>query len=453
VKVDWKLPARMEHRVAKIIAQQERNGWAFNLEKAKQYLVYLDDQAETIYHEIKDMLGYYYVRKSTVNKPFRVDGSLSKQAEEYGDVGGQFTRIEWHPIELTQHEKVARRLIQLGWEPTSYTKPTERNPNGLPQLKPEGEPCPNLEKIEGGLGVQLAKYTKLTHRANQIRGWVENCRPDGRVPACANTNGTNTGRFGHKIVANVPKASPDVFFGEEMRSLFTHRDGGYILVGFDAEGLELRIAAHYINSEAFTDALVNGDKSKGTDPHTRVLAACKAHGVGSRDDAKSCVYSAVYGASANKVATTLGLPESKGKKIINEVETIFPGISTLKPKVEKASARGFLVGLDGRKIHMRRDSDGKLMKHKALNYLFQGGGAVAMKVILCYLDEYIKRDKAEVYFVGNIHDEVQAEVAKEWIDWYTESVHRAFDKAAKFLSMRCPLAAEVKVGDTWAETH
>ena len=448
MKVDWKTPARIEHKVAEIISRQERAGWPFRLDQAKAYVEQLDAEAAQIYEKIKSLMGSYYERKTEVKAPFKKNGSLTKIAAEYGDVGGPFTRIEWHPIELSQHQKVAQRLVQLGWVPTQYSA------TGIPKIKPDGEPCPNLEKMQqSDIGHTLAHYTKLTHRSNQIKGWIDNCRPDSRVPACANPNGTNTGRMTHKIVANVPKASPDVFFGEEMRSLFTHRGEGYKLVGFDAEGLELRIAAHYINSEAFTDALINGDKSKGTDPHTRVLDACKPYGVDTRDEAKACVYSTVYGASPRKVASIFNISEEKGKKIIDAVESVFPGISTLKPKVERAAARGYLIGLDGRKVFMRRDSDGKLMKHKALNYLFQSGGGIAMKVVLCYIDSVVKAKGIDVTFVGNIHDEVQAEVAKDDISIYNSIVHWAFDKTTQFLGLRCPLAGEVQSGDTWAETH
>src|SRR6056297_1805951 len=438
---------RIEHRVASIVAAQERAGWQFRLGQAKERVSELEQMADEIEPEITAMLGHYYVAKGEVDKPFTKSGKLAVRADIGQDVGGPFGKIEWHPIELTQHQKVGARLMDLGWEPTAYT------PTGHPKIKVDGEPCPNLQKMHVSVGQQLAKYSKVMHRMNQINGWIEACREDGRVPAVANPNGTNTGRMTHKIVANVPKASPDVFFGEEMRGLFTHRGDPYKLVGFDAEGLELRIAAHYINSEAFTDALINGDTSKGTDPHTRVLDACREFGVETRDEAKSCVYSTVYGASPRKVASILNLPEDKGKQIINAVESVFPGISTLKPKVEKAAGRGYLIGLDGRKIYMRRDSDGKLMKHKALNYLFQSGGGIAMKAVLCFLDKEIEENQADVTFVGNIHDEVQAEVHESWIPWYNNSVLRAFENATRFLNLRCPLAGEVIVGNDWSETH
>jgi len=447
MKADWKLPMRIEHRVATIIAAQERAGWQFRLQLAKQRVAELDKMAQEIEPAISDMLGHYYVTKGQIDKPFTKAGKLSVRADIEQDVGGPFTKIEWQKIELTQHQKVGARLMQLGWKPTALT------PTGHPKIKVDGEPCPNLQKMHVSVGQQLAKYSKVTHRKNQIVGWIEACRDDGRVPACANPNGTNTGRMTHKVVANVPKASESVFFGKEMRELFTHKEGDYKLVGFDAEGLELRIAAHYINSEAFTDALINGDKSQGTDPHTRVLEACRPFGVETRDEAKSCVYSTVYGASARKVAATLNLPESNGKRIIEAVEGVFPGISKLKPSVERASSRGYLIGLDGRKVWMRRDSDGKIMKHKALNYLFQSGGGIAMKVVLCCLDKKIKELGLDVTFVGNIHDEVQAEVAEHDIVGYNSSVDEAFAQATKILKLRCPLEGEVIQGETWADTH
>ena len=447
MKADWKLPLRIEHKVAEIIARQERAGWAFNLPLAKQYVEDLTVEADAIYDSLKDRLGTYCEKKGEVKKPYKQNGELAKVAEGYGDVGGPFSKIEWNQIELTQHQKVAQRLVELGWEPSSYSA------TGIPQIKPEGVICPNLEKMDSDLGEMLARYTKLVHRRNQIQGWVEACRPDGRVPACANPNGTNTGRMTHKVVANVPKASDEVFFGKEMRSLFTHRGNGYKLVGFDAEGLELRIAAHYINNPEFTDALINGDKSKGTDPHTRVWVACKDLGVETRDDAKKQVYSAIYGASAAKMALNLNLSKDLGEHILQRIEQVFPGISSLKPSVERAAKRGYLIGLDGRKIWLRRDDKGKLMTHKALNYLFQSGGGIAMKVILCFLDKYIQEEGKDVTFVGNIHDEVQAEVAISDITWYNNSVHRAFSETTKFLKLKCPLAGEVKAGETWAETH
>ena len=80
MKVDWRTPMKIEHRVAKIIAKQERDGWPFRIDLAREYVTYLNEQAQIIYDDIKSLLGYYYVSKGTVDKPFKKDGTLTKMA-------------------------------------------------------------------------------------------------------------------------------------------------------------------------------------------------------------------------------------------------------------------------------------------------------------------------------------------------------------------------------------
>ena len=67
-------------------------------------------------------------------------------------------------------------------------------------------------------------------------------------------------------------------FGKEMQALWT-APRNRLLVGVDAEGIQLRIFAHLINEPEFTEALVNGKKEDKSDPHSlnqRILGdACK----------------------------------------------------------------------------------------------------------------------------------------------------------------------------------
>ena len=75
----------------------------------------------------------------------------------------------------------------------------------------------------------------------------------------------------HSGVVNVPKAnsdkgcsliwSPDEqkdTYGTQMRGLFIAREG-YVIVGHDASGIQLRMLAHYMNDPAFTAEILNGD--------------------------------------------------------------------------------------------------------------------------------------------------------------------------------------------------
>ena len=67
-----------------------------------------------------------------------------------------------------------------------------------------------------------------------------------RIKAKINTLGTATPRCTHSVVANIPKASAQVPYGAEFRDLFEAHNG-WVLVGSDADTLELRLLAHYLH--------------------------------------------------------------------------------------------------------------------------------------------------------------------------------------------------------------
>jgi DNA polymerase-1 len=56
-------------------------------------------------------------------------------------------------------------------------------------------------------------------------------------------------------------------YGMNLRKVWRVNEGERLL-GVDADGIQLRIFAHYIDDPDFTAALVSGKKEDGTDPHT-----------------------------------------------------------------------------------------------------------------------------------------------------------------------------------------
>ena len=126
--------------------------------------------------------------------------------------------------------------------------------------------------------------------------------------------------------------------------------------------------------------------------------------------------------------------------------TNLPALDTLTNKVRQASQRGYLKGLDGRKIFVRSE-------HSALNTLLQGGGAIVMKKAMEILDTLIKLNTFDAKFVANIHDEWQIQVKDSQVEAVgsvgVQSIHRAGDH----FKMRCPLDGEYKIGESWYETH
>jgi DNA polymerase I-like protein with 3'-5' exonuclease and polymerase domains len=89
----------------------------------------------------------------------------------------------------------------------------------------------------------------------------------------------------------------------------------------------------------------------------------------------------------------------------------------------------------------------------ALNYLLQSAGAVVMKRALVILDAKVTEPGLDVSFVGNIHDEFQAEVNPKDTPEYRRMAEDAMREAGEYYNMRVPLAGETKVGQTWRETH
>jgi len=195
--------------------------------------------------------------------------------------------------------------------------------------------------------------------------------------------------------------------------------------------------AHYMNDPEYIEEVVNGDI------HTtnQNLAGLKT-----RDQAKTFIYALVYGAGDAKIGSVAGGGLKKGKELKQTFFKNLPSLKNLKEKVQKASERGYLKGLDGRKIYVRS-------QHAALNTLLQGGGAIAMKKAMCFLDALIKLNGIDAKFVANIHDEWQIEVPTEQADFVGELGVKSIERASEHFKMRCPLTGEYKIGENWYETH
>jgi DNA polymerase I-like protein with 3'-5' exonuclease and polymerase domains len=249
--------------------------------------------------------------------------------------------------------------MKRGWKPTLLT------PTGHP-IVDEG----TLSKIDTPEAKQLLNYLLVQKRLAQSKSWLEAVNGDGRVHGKVITIGAVTGRMSHSSpnMAQVPAVrSP---FGVECRSMW-EVDKGNALVGADLSGIELRCFAHYLNDADYTNEIVYGDV------HTRNQHLFQ---VPTRDMAKTVLYAGLYGASPSKLASIIGGSKKDGAKLKAGFEQI-PGYKVLLEKVGRASSKGWLPGLDGRRLLVRS-------QHSALNLLLQGAGAVIFKQWLVVLKDY-----------------------------------------------------------------
>ena len=76
-----------------------------------------------------------------------------------------------------------------------------------------------------------------------------------------------------------------------------------------------------------------------------------------------------------------------------------------------------------------------------------------MKQALVFLDEMARDRRLDFKFVGNIHDEIQAEVREDHTELFGILAVKAIEKAGEHFDLRCPTTGEYKVGDNWSQTH
>lgn len=424
----------IEHQSCRILQDQELNGFLFDEKNATLLLSSLNKRKKEVEDEVHATFKPRWVDVKEVIPKLKKDGTLSKSGLtniEYEErVANKnttpFMRQELQEFNLGSRKQIGEYLSDFGWVPKRFT------PTGQP-IVDEG----TLSKIKHIKEAQLiAEFLLLQKRAAQVESWIDAVKEDGRVHGSVISTGTITGRMAHRNpnMAQVPAVySP---FGKECRACWIVPEG-YKLVGVDASGLELRMLAHYMADEEYINEIINGDI------HT---ANQKFAGLKSRDEAKTFIYALIYGAGDEKIGSIIGGSRTDGKKLRERFLSSLPTLATLKTRVDRASEKGFLKGLDGRKIFLRH-------KHAALNTLLQGGGAIVMKKGLSLLNDRLKKCNIDFKFVANIHDEWQIEVRECQANRVGQLAVQSIVDAGTYFDMRCPLDGEFRVGGNWSETH
>ena len=422
---------RLEHDVSRIITQQERNGFLFDMGNAHLLLGKLREKINEIEIKVKERFIPLPTFVKEVKPRRRKDGTLStvglnSLGQGWVNVMGEFSLIEMKEFNLGSRQQIGKYLQYFGWKPTKFTD--------------KGHIIVDEKVLEGVEGIPEAELIRnfllLQKRIAQVSSWVEAVAEDGRVHGRVITNGAITGRMSHMSpnMAQVPAVySP---YGTECRGLWVV-PSGYKLVGVDASGLELRILSHYMNDKEYIDAIINGDI------HTTNQNLA---GLSTRDQAKTFIYAFIYGAGDEKLGTIVGGNRSDGKKIKERFLRGTPALASFRQRVGKATGKGWLRGIDGRRLIIRN-------RHSAVNTLIQGGGAIVMKKALILLDDYVLQNKLEARPVANVHDEFQYEVLEAHADDFGKLAVNSIVNAGIELGIRCPLNGEYKSGNNWQETH
>lgn len=430
----------LEHEFALVMAKQEAFGFPFN-EKAAFALV---NTLKARRSELEDRLQQTFP---------------PVEEERWSEKTGKQLKTKVTIFNPASRQQTAQRLQEKYPEITFAS--TEK---GGPKVDDDVLETLGQKYPEAQL---LAEYQLLNKRLGQIaegkEAWLKHCKTynDSRIHGEVVTNACISGRCSHKRpnMAQVPSVGHA--FGAECRALF-FAPSGWVLVGADASGLELRALGAWL--AYFDDGEYASLVSKESfDIHTYNAKLFGIYdGVGdiskaTRDLSKRLIYCILYGGGAKKTGSIISPDSSEdtqykqGKKTIDTFYSNLPAIKKLKDLIEeRITQRGYLTGIDGRRLQIRS-------KHSALNQLLQSTGAISVKKATTILYDDLENRGLKFGkdwgFVAHVHDEYQALVRPEHVEIYKELAINSFRKSGEYFGLKCPLTGEARVGKNWMETH
>ena len=513
-RTDWSEEAiKLEHMICDLMARVEQNGFPFDLDKARVLEQDLRENHDAMAATAKEHFGIWlapakWSKERLPREEYGEHGgrefwgeiTLPKRSMKFkeptkGDKieGAPYCAIVLKEFNPNSRPMIVDRLKKIyGWEPQDFTE--KNNPIVNDEVLRD---LSAAKRGESGLPVipiaeDLAEIFYYKKRLGQVadgsQSWIGSVRPDtGRIHARINPGGTVTNRASHSKpnIAQVPKVVAKKFpvfnedgtpklnedgtpvmkgrvlrdregdHGYNCRELFIVPDG-WVLVGADQKGIELRALAHAMweyDDGAYAKILLEGDVH---DAHTQAM------GLDSRDKSKTFIYAMLYGAQDFKLGTTIepGLAlyparaKALGAQMRERLMSRFPALKMLVKSVQKSAKQGFVIGLDGRKLYVRA-------KHSALNTLLQAMGATLAK-IWCVAFESFMEEAGFVHgwdgdfaILAWVHDEMQIAVRDdpEVIAAAERYLHESATYSGERVGFRLAVEVDTKIGRNWQQTH
>ena len=448
---------------------QEESRWLLDQERCTATLAKLDDEIEKKVSALASAMPKVEIwgGKSRPKKAFKQDGTVSALGKKWFD----FLEEQGLPENTRQtipvlkgykdpnpgsSQQVKDWLYSYGWVPETFKYVREgKDTRKIPQVNlPKSKGIcgsikdlypkePKLELLEG-LGV-------LNHRASILRGFLANVDEGGYVQALVQGL-TNTLRFKHKVLVNMPK--PKVAWGKEIRGCLIAPEG-YELCGSDMSSLEDRTKQHYIWD--YDPEYVKEMQSDDFDPHldlcemANILTAdqviehktdVKEYGA-ERDIGKEANYSALYGVQSLTLSRTTGASQRDSQAVLdafwarNWAVTAVAAAQTLRT----VNGQKWLYNPVSKFWYcLRAEKD-------IFSTLNQGTGVYCFDTWV----KHIKRRRKQM--TGQYHDEIIACLKVGFRDRYTKVLLDAMDDTNEELQLNRELACDIAFGDNYAEVH
>lgn len=486
---EWEASLRIEHDMVGICEDMQTNGFKFNKDRAVKLLEEIIQRKTVLESEFQQIWPPWLEEANRIQYRMKKDGSLytttQKAIELYPKVeyeDGFLVCYDYKSFNPGSSKDRVDKLWEAGWEPTERTK------NGYKFLRVKPGEMWGKTKLDRKLydekkeyydkygwtvseenldtlpkdaptGVKkLAEWLCLEGRRSSLEEWIGCVQEDGRIHGKFWHIGAWTHRMSHsnpnqaniyseykgevKTVVDEVKKEYD----SELRSLWC---SDKILVGVDAESIQLRILAHYLKNDDYVHAIVSGKKEDGTDIHNVNLRSLGlSHLV--RDDAKTFIYAWLLGAGTAKVARILHTNTRSAKQSVENFIANTRGLAALKSgRIKRDASRGWFEGLDGRKVLC--DSE-----HLMLAGYLQNGEAVVMKHANRLWRQWADEHKILYKQIDFVHDEWVTEClgSMDMAEHLGTLQQKAIEQVGKDLNIYCPLAGgKPAFGSNWLEIH
>lgn len=468
---NWMDAFRLTFRLFECLQKQEEYGWKVD-EPYMQFCIRLLDRTvvridKILLPALPNVLEILESKKdgvyNHVKKPFVASGAYAKAVVSYfGEddphitskfVGGPFSRVSFRKVDLNSNTETKDYLLKLGWEPLEWNT-NDAGERTSPKLSKDDP----YEGISGVLGRLIARRVQCRQRRSIIHGLSQLVREDGSISSVI-TSLADTSRAIHRNIVNIPKGSS--FFGKQMRSMFVARTGK-VLVSTDSDSCQLRMLGGRMGSEAYINAIVTGDKAKGTDLHSLTKAIAELE---SRDLAKNVMYCLLFGGGDTKLGKTAKKP-GEGADIRQRLYKGFDGLgehmeallkqwrSTAKRRMNQKFNRmeyydGYIIGLDGRPIKVPYE-------HQLLVYELQSDEAIFMSA--AYIKAFTECSKRWKWgekwgIVCFYHDEFTIECDPDIADEVAKISADAIRWAGEYFKIKCPHKGDPAIGNSWYAVH
>lgn len=269
----------IEHHLAWYLAQQERNGWPFNLERAQELHAELAARKQELGSRMIEQYGSWYKSGGVVTPKRTITYRKNEPCPRTVYEGAQYTKLVLEEFNPSSRQHLAKVLQEHhGWKPTEYT------PTGHPKMDEDAILGLHIEGVSDAIVEYLMVDKRLGQLASGNEAWLRHAKTDTPAAKAVGSpmihhevmqNKAVTHRAAHKKpnAAQVPAGGSP--YGKECRELWyvPEEINGeeWVMLGSDAAGLELRCLAHYMakwDKGAYAKAILEGDKEQGTDIHS-----------------------------------------------------------------------------------------------------------------------------------------------------------------------------------------